>query len=321
MQAKPYNVVVLLLTFNDYEDVEKSIQSVLNQNFDKNRIKVVAIDNFSDDGTYEKLLQFVISDKIAVYRLEKKYIKTRLMFHANLLLQYTSYKYITILNPGDVLYPNYIEKCCNLMDNSPDIDSKVLVCETDKFVNDVVEVNTKSLFKNSFIIDKTKNFMDFFVNGIGHKLQCFYHNGVIPNVLVDLPGVVDFTDAFKKALYLLNTNFIYTKDNLACISETIYDDPLDDLFYRYYFIIRFVIQRETINDNSTAFLEPLLNNNKIYEELSLLALSYAKEAIAENKLELAGKILLFGEMVNEEICELPEYIDLSRIISDLSIIL
>ena len=316
MVQKTYNVVVLLITENNVDTIDRSIQSIFTQNYDLDRIKIVVVDNFSTDGTYEKLMDYIISNDISVYRLDKKYIKTRIMYHANLMLQFTLHKYITILNPGDILRPDYIEKCCSLMDNSPSINSRVLICETDILDENKNVIVQNALYNESKLLERSKDFITLFINGLGHKVQCFYQHGTISNSLVELPHFVDFTDLFKNAFLLINTDFLYEKEVLATTCKIKYDDPLEDLLFRYYFIIRLVIYRGTINNESTAYLEPLITENEIYEKLSLFALQYALEAIDESKFEVAEKILLFAEMLDENIIKNSSFIELSTVIKN-----
>lgn len=301
MKTNNFDVIVLLLTDNCIDIIDRSIQSVLNQSFNPEQIKIVVVDNNSKDGTYEKLINYVKSDNISVYRLAKKYLKTRLMFQANILLQYTLHKYITILNPGDILYPEYIEKCTSILEDSSYLNAKVLFTEVDFHDANGKVSNQVPLFDKSCVLEMKKHFMELFTNGLGHKVQCFYHHGTIANVLVELPHIVDFTDCFKKAIFLLNSDCIYIKNNLACISKTKYVDKIDDLAFRLYFITRLKIYRDTFCNEGTDHLEALNSKEEIYKNLSQLALQYAYESVLENDIPTANNALLFSEMAYEKI--------------------
>jgi len=266
----------------------------------------VAVDNHSTDGTYEKLIGYVKSDDISVYRLEKRYLKTRLMLHANYLLRYTMHRYLTILNPGDMLYPNYLEICSGLMDDASHAEAMIIFCEVDFIDNEGRIFNQTPMFDKDRILEKERHLIEVFNQGMGHKVQCFYRVGTLPNILFELPHFVDFNDCFKKAWFLQFHNCIYIKNNLACICRSKYPDKIIDLASRLYMITRFKVYRDTVGNESTAFLDGL-DSEEIYKNLSMLALQYASESLADGEIGTAKKILLFAEMVFEDIINTEFY--------------
>lgn len=312
MSSSTYNIVVLIFTENNVDDIDRCIKSVLNQTFDSKRIHIVVVDNFSTDGTYEKVLQYVESNKLSAYRLDKKYLKTRTMLKATRLLRHTPYKYITILNPTDTLSPECIEKCSRMFDESTNPNVRMLFCETNLVSSNGVAIEKETLFEENNILEKNKNFIDLLLNGMGNKIQCFFQNGAINYELVELPHFVDFTDCFKKSYFLIDGDILYLKEKLATVVKTKYEDPIDDLMYRLYFLTRLKISRENIKTEDTEFLEPLNSNSKINESLAMLALDYASETILDKDFSLTNKILLFAEMVNEDIITNELYLSIKN---------
>ena len=204
-----YNVVILIMTDNSVDVIEPTILSAVNQTFDKTHLKVVVVDNYSTDGTYEKLLTYIKKHDISVYRLKRKYLKTRLMYQANLTLRYTLHRYITILMPGDVLADDFIEKSAGFMDNSTSNNVRILLCETDVIGEKKQVITQVPLYETSRILNAQDHFIELFINGLGHKVQCVYRVGSIPNQLVDLSHFVDFTDCFKKAFLLISVSYTH----------------------------------------------------------------------------------------------------------------
>lgn len=95
-------------------EIDDSIQSVLNQNYDKENIYITIMDFGSTDGTYEKLLTY---DRyhLGVYR-NYKYQNPRLRIShmwklAEHIVPNGKYSFQTILYPGNVLYPNFMKVC------------------------------------------------------------------------------------------------------------------------------------------------------------------------------------------------------------------
>lgn len=300
METKTYNIVVLLLTDNNSQTIERSIQSILDQSIFSERIKIIAVDNHSTDGTYEKLIGYVKSNDISVYRLDKRYLKTRHLYHANNLMRHTMHSYLTILNPGDMLYPEYLERCSNLLDDEINTDCRIIFSEVD-FIDDEGRIFKQTpLLDKDRILRKKENFNEFFTKAMGHKVQCFYRAGVSPKNLFELPHFVDFTDCFKKAWFLHIVRCIYSRDPLACICRSNYPDKIVDLASRLYLITRLKVFRDTIDDESVAYLKGF-DSEDLYRNLSMLALEYASESLAEGDLGTARKILLFAEMVLKDI--------------------
>lgn len=304
MENDNYDVVILMPTYNCVDTIDRSIQSIFNQTFDFSRIKIVAVDNYSTDGTYEKLLRYVVDYRISVNRLNKTYLETRLLQKSIQFLKfYSDYRYFTLLNPGDILYPDFIDTCTTIMDRTRTSDdkTKALFCNTD--IADQSEYITKQppIFSESCILLKQKHLAQFFINGTRSKVQCFYCHGAIPDSLEEMPLYVDFTDWFKKAFFPFRFNCIYLKDALACINKPQYDDKLYDLILRYSLIIKFKIYRNSFPSDKNNYLDEMLLNEDIYKNLSYLSLEYTEELIQNNDLITANKLLLFAEIVYEDI--------------------
>ncbi|HHO74926.1 MAG TPA: glycosyltransferase [Deltaproteobacteria bacterium] len=312
MEAKTYNIVVLLLTDNNAQTIDRSIQSILDQSIYSERIKVIAVDNHSTDGTYKKLLGYVKSNDISVYRLDKRYLKTRQMNHANNLMRHTMHAYMTILEPSDVLYPDYLERCTNLLDDPIKTDCRIIFSEVDLIDDEGKSFKQTPMFDEDRVLRRKKSFVEVFNKGLGHKVQCFYRAGVIPKSLFELPHFVDFTDCFRKAFFLQSHPGIYMRTSQACICKTKYPDKIVDLVSRFYLITRLKVFRDTLNDESVAFLKGL-DSEDIYRNLSGLALEYASESLADGETGTARRILLFAEMVFKDIVHSDFYSELKAI--------
>lgn len=303
-----YNVVVLLLTENCLEKIDKTIEILHRQTFNPLRLKIVAVDNGSTDGTYERLIKHSLESNLSVYRLKEKDLPTRLLRLALKFIEYVDYKYITLLRPGDILYPEYIAKCAEVMDKYADIERRVLISEADIFDDSGTLVHQIPIFSNNCILHKRIHYTYLLAIGSQHKIQSFYCKKTIPNNLPDLPFCIDHTDWFKMAFYAFFGECIYLKDSLSLIHATPYEDPFYELMLRLYQITRLEITKNTL------FSDMPLDDNKnvpsmefVKTSLCRLALKLAAHALDKSDAKTAKKIMLFAEMVDENILNLDEY--------------
>jgi len=311
MKNENYDVVVLIPTDNCVETIDRSLQSIFRQTFNSSRIKIVAVDNNSTDGTYERLLEYVIERKISVNRLHKKYLETRLLLKAIQFLQfYKDYKYFTILDPGDILYSDYLDRCTAILDKTATYKTKVLFCNSDILDDSGKKLEQTPIFSNNCILLKKEHLAQFFIKGTKSKVQSLFSHGAIHETLVEMPFYVDLTDWFKKAFFPFRDNCIYVKDALVCTCERDYKDKLYDLVLRFSLIVKFKIYRNSFPGDSNGYLDEMLLNVDIYKNLSQLAIEYAADAFDKNDLSSANKILLFAEIVYEDIVLHPHFIAL-----------
>ena len=70
MENKKTEIDIILPNYNSYEFIDKTIQSVLKQNF-KNW-KLIIIDDFSDLKTRKKIKKYQKLQKVKIYWLKKK---------------------------------------------------------------------------------------------------------------------------------------------------------------------------------------------------------------------------------------------------------
>jgi glycosyltransferase involved in cell wall biosynthesis len=312
-----YNVIVIIPAYNCVNTIDRSIKSVLKQSFDAKRIRIIAVDNHSVDGTYEKLIGYAGEADISVYRFGEPRLPTRLLNAACAYLSYVKYKYFTFLPAGDELYPDYIEVCADVMDKYAGLDSKILLCETDLKDKLGKASRQKTIYTESCIFKMREHYKQFLINGTGHRVQCFHSSGSMPTgIFSNLPFLVDYTDWYKKALMAYDMGCIYLKRSLACVSASDYDDKLQDLVIRMYLLKKLEMTTCIMQSNiNYEYLAELSSNRGIYRKLSRLALQYASDSVREGELKTANDILLFAEMVDEEIIGTPFYAMLKKSIA------
>ncbi len=298
-----YDVMVLLPTHNCLDLIDRSIGSVFEQSFPAERLRLVAFDNASTDGTYERLVEYARDTEISVQRMRKKVFQTRLLHAAFNLLDHLDFRYITVLRPGDVLHRDFIQSCAEAMDRHGSGGRKMLLCEANVIgPNGVVSPRTP-VYSRSCTLLRTEHYTQFFLNGSGHKIQPFYCKRAAMTPLSILAIIEDHTDWFKHAILSFQLECIYLKSPLADIRTSEYPDLLRDLMVRFYLVKRMELNEQMAFDNR----EYRCLDEPIYRNLSFFALQYAIKAIGRKQLKTAAKILLFAEMVFEPITSTALY--------------
>ncbi len=303
-----YNVVVLLLTDNCLKQIDTSIESIHSQTFEQKRLKIVAVDNGSTDGTYERLIKYARESELAVFRLRERFLPTRLLCHALSFLDYINYKYITILRPGDILYPDFIARCADIMEKYSDCERGILISETDIREESGKLKQQSPIFTNNCILRKKVHYPYLLTTGFEHKVQSFYCRGMIPLILPELPFAVDHTAWFKMANYLFANDCIYIRESLSAIRDTAYEDPVHELMLRLYQITRCEItSSHRPADMPPGYTGKVPSAKQVRDRLCRLALKYAAQAVNQGNNKIADKILLFIEMVEADILNNEEY--------------
>jgi hypothetical protein len=303
-----FNIAILLLTDNCVDKIDKSLESIRSQNFDSKRIKIVFVDNASLDGTYEKLIEYTRTMDLAIYRIREKCLRTRLLQEALSFLDFTDYKYITLLEPGDVLFPDFIKSCTSVMERHATHVRRVLITETERIDASGHSIQQRPLFSESCMLQKRLHYPYLMAHGTDHKVQCFFSKGTIPMVLTELPFFIDHRDLFKTAAFSFSNEWIYLKDVLSRLSVSNCEDPAKDLMLKLYLSIRLDLINGTVfADMPKGEDNNLPSQTMINECLANLALKYAAQAYDKNDHDSAKKLMLFSELVDETILKHKAY--------------
>lgn len=110
-------VSVIAICYNHEKFVDECLQSVVNQTY--NSVELIIVDDFSNDKSREKILEFINKNPSILFIFNDKNVGNCRSF--NLALKISKGKYIIDLSTDDVLSPNRIEKQMNLLESSNDI--------------------------------------------------------------------------------------------------------------------------------------------------------------------------------------------------------
>lgn len=135
---------VLIVTYNQEEIIEKTIESVINQSYE-NITKIIISDDGSNDETPSIIKTYAKKNQLIYPVLAEKnkgitYNMNRALYHAN-------GDYISFLDGDDLMFQNKIEKQVKFLETNP----KIVVCAHDMDVFD--SRKGKSIGKFSKIIN------------------------------------------------------------------------------------------------------------------------------------------------------------------------
>ncbi|BCS55978.1 glycosyltransferase family A protein [Geobacter sp. SVR] len=314
MTLDNFNIIVLIPTEDCINYIDASINSVLIQTYNRNNIKIVAIDNCSTDGTYEKLLNYSINHGISVYRLKEKCSRAMLLYESISYIEPVNYKYITVLSPGDIFYSNFIEDSVKVMEKYSNAKRRMLICEVSIIDSNARISSQLPIFTDSCILKSSWSLLQFFTFGFDHRVQWICLKDTLPSDLADLVFCVDNTDWFNKALFSFNSEIIYLDKPLASAVLSYPDDRLYKLMLKLSLVTRFKLIRGTMDNKNFEDLDELEDQKLSNYKLSLLALKYAYDDLIEIKIDSARKILLFAEMVFSDIVETELYSTICNLI-------
>ncbi|MDL2216673.1 glycosyltransferase family 2 protein [Desulfovibrio sp. OttesenSCG-928-M14] len=127
MTVKPRAAIVIPM-HNNAGAIEYSLASALAQDYDKDKLGIVIVDNRSDDGCYENCLALAKEHAgIGLYRLPEQVLPEYLNIRA---CHFPGHgKYFTLLEPGDSLRPDFISCCVSELETDARMDC--VICETD----------------------------------------------------------------------------------------------------------------------------------------------------------------------------------------------
>lgn len=112
-----------MTSYNKYDYVGKSIESILNQTFED--FELILMDDNSDDRTQKVIESYLQDDRIKYYRSDVTTIeeRTRITRYAHLInkgIEMASGEYITYITDDNVHKPTRLEKMVNYLDQHPD---------------------------------------------------------------------------------------------------------------------------------------------------------------------------------------------------------
>jgi len=229
----------IIPAFNNAQDIDKTISSILNQTFEKDKIYLLIMDFGSTDGTYEKILSYS-SEHVGVFRSNKTKNKNLMISEMAALLDYLSpiaeECFYAVVYPGDVLYPAFLKKTVASMIESSRRPYQV-ICETDLFGEKEEIISQESLFQEDCFIDGKNDMSEYVKRGYRHQVQCLSSRNFFKGSFRAYGEMNEQRWWNKCGRMNINKTSYYIKEPLACLKPVKYDDELEEILFRWESII------------------------------------------------------------------------------------
>jgi glycosyltransferase involved in cell wall biosynthesis len=223
MKKEHINARVLIVTHNNADLIDRTMESLQNQTIPRGNLYINIVDYGSTDGTYEKLLAYD-PYHLGIYRVHENIRPDRMLSDAQRFQAYGGFGMANrfTLRPGDTVAPRFIEYCGNLLAENWKLFPAMVICETDIQKKDGSVVKQIPLFKKQFVLMGQNNAYEYLTRGYKHKVICFGTTGTGGRRYSH--HVVNDLNAWNKQYYAnKDRRVIYINKSLACLRE-------DDVF-------------------------------------------------------------------------------------------
>lgn len=306
---------ILIIADRNINYIDRTIESILAQTIDPMRLRVLMIDNASNDGTYQKLIDYEIKypQMISVLRVKKPTTRGRLLKRMIEHLRYSSVACSMLMDPGDIIYPDFMEKCTTLMRLR---GARCIACETDIWdgssVKQQIPIYTDNCILNSLC--RISNFRD----GIGHSVQILFKELPI-GITVKLPyyAVVAEHKEWFLQLFYLGSSRMYLKQPMGCIYKTETEDVITSLIRHTFFLKREFYAVETSVFSTMEAEDREMEEIKAgYHHIAIMALQFAVEKLKKQEYKQAEDCLIYAEMICFDIVEEELYMMIKKAVDE-----
>lgn len=190
------NISIVTIVLNDKKNIEKTIQSVFNQNI---KIEYILIDGKSTDGTLEVIEKY--KDKIDILVSEKD---NGIYNAMNKALDLANGEWICFMNSGDMFYDSNVLKGV-----LPKLDDSIDVVYGDQ------EVRYISKRK---IVKANQNIIDIWKGMIFSHQSCFVKKDILKEFRFNESNRITADYQLFYTLYKSNKRFLYIPMVIASVS-------------------------------------------------------------------------------------------------------
>lgn len=235
-------IQVLIPTYNNVDEIDRTITSVWEQDYAKENIWVTVVDFSSNDGTFEKLLTYD-QYHFGFYQLENPGNERLMVSYATRPVGFTrpggTYSFMLVLYPGEYLYPGCLQKCADAFVRHSGLKPPMVICEADIMDQYGNIRKQKPLYETERIIDGKTEMAEYVNKGYQHQIFAMrngYSGGCYKS-----NGESNECRFWNKCARSNNEQYaIYLPDVLACTKERNYDDELEEILHRWEAIISMI---------------------------------------------------------------------------------
>lgn len=240
IKSNPVRIVIP--TWNNEKDIDSTVHSIIAQDYDPQKIFISFVDLGSTDNTIEKLYSYPPKNIGIFTATGRPKSRTTLADAVRMLGLQSCQGKILPLWPGDILYSHCLrisEKWLQYLFHQrlgittlvSDIDIKL----PDGTVQKQPPLYSKACMLRSFSSDSD----EYTIHGFNHQIMTYNLNFTEES---DKIGIYqNYIPHWNQMLYYgLMNNIAYTHEVVGCYKQFIPLDALDDLLFRYEYIISIV---------------------------------------------------------------------------------
>lgn len=310
---KTYLFYFIIPVNNDVDAIDKTMEGILNQTYPRDELRVLFIDNCSTDGSYNKVLGYIkdYPKLVSVYRMDQPTTMARLIKQASQYLRFSMVHFSIYLNPGDLVYPQFIENVIPIFHTNHEI--WYVFSNADILLPDDTLHHQKPVFTDNCVFDKLVNYDLFFKAGIGAKVITVFRGNIKTDErLVDTEKRTDFHDWLSFS-YPNKDKAAYLVESLGTVVMQKDDDTIFSLMTKAYSLkSQFYLTETSSGENERKLID--VDDMKVaYYSLAKNAVYLAKYNYIMGKEEEAQRCLLFAEMMCSDIIEDESYLQVKDI--------
>lgn len=285
---------ILIPVNNQLQGLRNTLLSIKTQDMPQENIFTTIVDFGSIDGSYEEALSHTYHT--GVYKVAPVWRHKSLEVPAAAFWKEVhregSYTYDMILTPGDILYPQFLSRCTELMIAYISKGPSILICETDIFLRNGQKMHQQPLYDEITMIDGKKPLTDFISKGFLHSIICF--GGSVINKSCH--------QWWQNMIMIgIDKNILYVPETLACIQEPEYEDELGEILFQW---------GNTINISrcQQSFYSRMLGEEIVTlgeSVISLFSLWRAYKLLKKERYKDMEDCLLIAEVIDPKIRRFP----------------
>ncbi len=307
-------VRILISTCNQKQPLQRTLDSIRLQTYGEDNIEVIIVDFGSDEEMYLWMLNYPMKH-LAIYRKDSRIREALDYYTANLLSIMSSRihnKYILELCPGDIINPEYIQKCITLMNQYKNQEVGGIICEAMLEDEEGVVKRQNPLFDKDRIITRNDR-LEYLTRGATHRILYFDKRKEM-DAGANFDGWLYYDPHYWTYRFTQgnNENMLYLHDEGGSIyTESINcNNILQKMIATYVSILQFIRTYE----NSETDRINLKEQTQIYINFAYLSLIMACECAKQGEDKAAEDCCLFSKVIYLPISETNLYNEIYRML-------
>ncbi len=282
------------------------IESALNQTYDN--IEIVVLDNCSDDNSIDVASRY-INRGVSVCRNPHNIFNNSY----KVLSRLTQGKYMTLLCADDLIKPEFIKKCVNIMEKNSEVG--YVHCERD-YIDTYGKITELDPFYNcSFIAPGHSALPIYMLTDVAQPAQCLFRRSTF-NSVHGYDTEFDHTNADKELWFKLSliSDYAYLREKLALIR--IHEARESIIGFRNFFhplAMYLSIDSQAKRGALSGCSNVVERLPAAFEKLAGESLQIALSCLKENDRGLAKKYLLFSRIVFSDIVNTENFNNVSEL--------